>query len=423
MRILILSQYFYPEPEAIPFELATGLAERGHEVIVATGFPNYPYGRIFAGYRQQPWKKEAIQGVKVCRFPLYPDRSRSILGRCLYYLSLSSSISLLGNLFCGRIDIIFVYHPITLGLSAYWIGLLHRAPFVINIQDMYPESLSATSIADNNIAIQIVSKLAKFVYQKAAAIAVISNGFRQNLLLKGVASEKIHVILNWANENLYVPMPRDESLAASCGMGGRFNAVYAGSMGPPQGLHSVIEAAFLLRDVEDMQFVLIGDGMDKSELEALAERRKMSNVIFLPRQPASRIASFYALADILIVHLRNKPLFEITIPSKIQSYLAFGRPILIGVKGEAADLVMKAGAGVKAEPSNPADIARGILQIYNMSEKDRERMGNAGRHYFFQNLTMKKGIDSYENLFKAVILEKGGKIKRDEGNGVSNGFS
>lgn len=409
MQILILTQYFYPEPEAIPYELATGLAERGHEVIVATGFPNYPYGRIFPGYKQQLWKTELIQGVKVCRFPLYPDRSRSILGRCLYYLSLASSITLLGNLFCRNVDIIFVYHPITLGLPAFWIGLLRRAPFVINIQDMYPESLSATNIADNNFAVKIVGRFAKFIYQRADALAVISNGFRQNLLEKGVAPKKIHVILNWANENLYVPMARDESLAEHCGMRGRFNAVYAGSMGPPQGLHSVIEAAFLLSDIEDIQFVFIGDGIDKSELEALVRDKQISNVIFLPRQPASCISSFYTLADILIVHLINNPLFEITIPSKVQSYLAFGRPILVGVKGEAADLVIKAGAGVKAEPSNPVDIAKGVMQIYNMSNKDRKRMGDAGRHFFLQNLTMKQGIDSYENLFKEVILQRRGK--------------
>ena len=412
MRILILTQYFYPEPEAIPLELATGLAKRGHEVIVATGFPNYPYGRIFSGYKQRLWKTEVIQGVKVCRFPLYPDQSRSIFGRCLYYLSLTASITLLGIFFFNNIDIIFVYHPITLGLAASWIGLLRRAPFIINIQDMYPESLSATNIADNKFSIKFIGAFAKFIYERAGALAVISKGFKENLLEKGVDPEKINVILNWANENLYVPMPRDESLAEGCGMQGRFNAIYAGSMGPPQGLHSLIEAAFLLRDIEDIQLVLIGDGMDKFELEALVERRKMSNVLFLPRQPASRIASFYALADVLIVHLINKPLFEITIPSKIQSYLAFGRPILIGVKGEAADLVIKAGAGVKAEPSNPADIAKGIMQIYKMSDKDRQKMGNAGRHYFFQNLTMKNGINSYENLFKAVILKKGGKINR-----------
>jgi len=288
---------------------------------------------------------------------------------------------------------------------------------------MYPESLSATNIADNNIAVMIVARFAKYIYQRAAAIAVISNGFRQNLLEKGVAPEKVHVILNWANENLYVPMARDEKLAEHCAMRGRFNVVYAGSMGPPQGLHSVIEAAFLLRDIEDIQFVLIGDGIDKSELEILVKDKKISNVIFLPRQPASRITSFYALADILIVHLINNPLFEITIPSKVQSYLAFGRPILVGVNGEAADLVIKAGAGVKAEPSNPADIAKGVMQIYNMSNKDRERMGDAGRHYFLQNLTMKQGVDSYENLFKEVLLQKGGKIKKGNGKGVVNGFS
>jgi colanic acid biosynthesis glycosyl transferase WcaI len=415
MRILILTQYFYPEPEAIPFELATGLTERGHDVTVATGFPNYPYGQIFAGYKQHLWKTEVIHGVKVCRFPLYPDRSKSILGRCLYYLSLASAITLLGNFFCGNVDVIFVYHPITLGVPALWIGFLRRAPVVINIQDMYPESLSATNMADRDFAIKIVGRFTDFIYKRADALAVISNGFRKNLIEKGVTQKKIHVILNWADENLYFPIAKDESLAERYGMKNRFNVVYAGSMGPPQGLHSIIEAASLLVDIEDIQFVLIGDGLEKFELENLVKEKEINNVIFLPRQPASQMSSFYSLADILIVHLINDPLFEITIPSKIQSYLAFGRPILAAVNGEAADLVIKAGAGVKARPSDPIDIAGCVKQIRNMTGKDRKSMGDAGRHFFLQNLTMKQGVDNYENLFKEVILHKRGVGEKQEG--------
>lgn len=409
MRILMLTQYYDPEPMTIPHELARGMVERGHEVTAITGFPNYPLGRIYEGYKQRLRQWDKLDGVKVLRLPLYPDHSLSAIKRSAYYLSLAFTSAILGIVLGGPADIIFVFHPHTMAIPAWWIGLLRRIPFVLNIQDMYPESLTTVNISNKSLIYKGVDRFTKFVYSRACLLSVISPGFRKSLINKGVPEGKIEVILNWADEKIYCPMPRDESLAAQCGMAGCFNVVYAGNMGPPQGLMNVIEAATILSDTTtdaaDIQFVFIGDGNEKSSLMRAVNDRNLRNVRFLPRQPASKMPFFYALADVLLVHLIDDPLFEITIPCKTQSYLACGRPLLMCLKGDAADLVLQAGAGLVACPSVPLDLARAVKYLYEMPPEKRQAMGDRGRDYFLKNLTIKASVDKYEAVFRRAITD------------------
>lgn len=382
--------------------MAKGMVKRGHKVSVITGFPNYPYGQIFSGYKQRLWMEEEIDNVKVLRFPLYPDHSFSLIKRSLYYLTLAFSASVLGPLLCGDIDVIFVYHPLSLGIPAWWIGLCRQAPFILNIQDMYPESLSATEILGNRVALASVSKFAGFLYHYASAIAVISPGFQQNLINKGVPREKIEVIFNWADEEIYRPVSPQDSFAEKWALKGSFNIIYAGSMGPAQGLQNVLEAAMRLNDLPEVRFVLIGDGLEKANLEAMARDMNIRNVVFLPRQPASQMPYFYAWADALLVHLIDAPLFEITMPSKVQSSLACGRPILIAVKGDAADLVIAAEAGFAIPPSDPDALGSAVRTLYSLTPQAREQMGRNGREYFLKNLTSEVIFSKYDALFKRI---------------------
>jgi glycosyltransferase involved in cell wall biosynthesis len=178
-------------------------------------------------------------------------------------------------------------------------------------------------------------------------------------------------------------------------------------MGPAQGLHNVIEAASTLTSLPSVQFVLIGDGLDQASLEEAVKARQLSNVRFFPRQPMSQIPSFYALADVLLVHLTDEPLFEIIVPGKTQSYLASGRPLLVSVSGDTAELVLKAGAGLAVRPMIPADLARAVKKLYTMSPAERKAMGDAGRDYYLKNLTPNVFIDRYEQLFHEIIRSKG----------------
>ena len=403
MRVLIITQFYDPEPESFPHQFARGMLNRGHQVTVITGFPNYPYGKIFTGYRQKIWQKEERDGVSVVRLPLFPDRSSSSIKRSAYYLTLAFAMCVLGPWLCGPIDVIWVYHTYTLGVPAWLIGLLHRAPFIFNVQDMYPESLSATGLAAVPKVLNGVAKLADFVYERASAITVISPGFKKDLINKGVSEEKIRFIPNWANENIYCPVQANPELAKKFGMSGRFNIVYGGNFGPPQGLSNVIEAASRLVDYPEIQFVLIGDGLDRLELEQAAKKRCLSNVRFLPKQPESKMPSYYALADVLLVHLIDDSLFAITIPSKMQCYLACGKPLLMCVNGDAADIVTKEGAGIAVRPSEPSELAAAVKRFYAMPKDRRQSMGDAGRVCFLRDFTSDVVFDRYHDLFREVV--------------------
>ena len=287
MRILILTQWYRPEPSQLLPELAQTLMELGHEVEVLTGFPNYPSGKLYPGYKVRIRQREVIDGVPVVRAPLYPDHSRSGMRRTINYLSFAASVCLFGWQGVARPDVIFVYHPpLTVGIPAILLGRLWNTPFVYQIQDMWPETLSATGMLRNKKVLNWVGKAACWIYSQATAICVISPGFRRNLLDKGVPGEKIHVIPNWVNTETYYPVDPDPDQARQLGLSGRFNIMFAGNIGEAQGLETVLDAALLLKDLPEVQFVLVGDGVAAPRLREQAQTRRLSNVRFLGRYPA-----------------------------------------------------------------------------------------------------------------------------------------
>ncbi len=409
MRVLLVSLFYDPEPNFKAGPLGSSLAARGHEVTALTGFPSYPHGRIYPGYHQRLWQFEQRDGVRVLRVPLYPDHSRSAFRRALHYLSFAGSATLLGSVFCRDADVMWVYHPpLTAAIPAWWIGLLRQVPFVLEVQDIWPDTISVTGMVSNQRLLSWIGRLADFFYRRAAAITVISHGFKSHLVARGIPSAKIHVIPNWADEDVYRPVPPDPDLQGAYGMTGRFNVIYAGNIGPAQALQTVLDAAVLLHDLPAVQFVLIGDGMGREDLKKQALARRLENVRFLAHQPAVRMPHFYAQADALLVHLKRDPLYEITIPSKILAYMACGRPILCAVGGDAADVVVQAGAGVVCPPQDPAKLANAVRRLVAMPPQAREALGRAARRTFLERYTRRALVDRYEALFKGVIEQKSG---------------
>jgi colanic acid biosynthesis glycosyl transferase WcaI len=403
MKFLILSQYYAPEPTARAHELGSSLSQRGHEVIAITGFPSYPFGKIYDGYRMRLWEWERREGVSVLRLPLFPDHSRSVTRRGLYYASFATSASVFGPLVASRVDAMYVYlHPPTIGIAAGLIRLLRGVPFVCEIQDLWPESLIATGMVRNRPLLNSLDSLERLVYRHSAAIVVVSPGFTPSLIRKGVPAEKIHVISNWADESVHRPIPPSPSLAQETGMWGRFNVLYTGNIGPAQALETVLEAAENLQDLHEVQFVLAGDGVERPYLEAAAAKRKLSNVRFLGQQPLERMPDLYALADVLLVHLRRDPLFTTTIPSKMLGYLASGKPILAAAPGEATEIVLQAGAGLACEAQDASALASAIRRFYAMPQGVRIQMGEAGREVFLQKYSRGALVSRYEQLLQSV---------------------
>lgn len=403
MRIVLLTQVFPPEPEIRNGVLAPGLARLGHEVTVITGFPNYPYGKLYPGYRMKPWSRERIGDVTVLRLPLFPSHSRSSLKRAFCYLSFALSASVLGPVLSGPVDVVFAYHPpISIGFAAWVLQLTRRARFVLEIQDMWPETLKATGMANSPALLRLIDTMCHWAYRRAAAISVISPGFKQLLVSKGVPEDKVQINYNWIDQEMFRPADYNAELARVSGMDGKFNVLYAGNMGPAQALENVIEAATQLQHIPDLQFVFLGDGMDKPKLEQMARERGLENMRFLPRRPMEEMAAYHALADAMLIHLSTDPLFRITIPGKTQGSLACGRPIIACVAGDAADLVLRSGAGVVAEPGDPAALARAVMKLYETPQEERDAMGRSGRAFFLRELSWEVLIGHVEGLLSRV---------------------
>lgn len=380
MRILLLTQWYPPEPQEFLAEMAESLQQLGHEVTVLTGFPNWPTGEVYPGYHVKPWQREILNGVPLVRVALYPNHSRSGWRRILNYVSFALSATLLGPWLLTRKDVIHVIPPVTAAIPAWVLSRLWRVPFTHEIQDIWPETLAATGMLSDQRMLAAIGRFAEWVYRCAAAIRVITPGFRANLIQKGVLPAKLQVISNWVDTNFYQPVEPDPVLSTTLGLAGRFNIMYAGAIGPAQDLDTVLAAAKLLDDLPQVQFVMLGDGIDRLRLQETALMNDIRNVTFLGRHPADAMPSFYALADVLLVHLRDDPLFRITVPHKIFTYMASGKPVLAAVEGDAAVVIETARAGLVCAPSNPQSLAETVRCFYEMSTDERSALGQNGRY-------------------------------------------
>jgi len=405
MRILFITQWFQPEELFKGLPLAKELTRLGHEVEVLTGFPNYPGGKIYKGYKVRFLQRETIEGISVIRVPLYPSHDKSGLRRFMNYASFAFSAAIIGPWVAKKADVAYVYHPpATIGFPAMIFKMLRRVPFVYDIEDLWPDTLTATGLFSNKMGLWLVEKWCRLIYSTASRIIVLSPGFKKALVERGVRSEKINVIYNWVDDTMVKPVPKNPALAAKLGLSGKFNVVFAGNIGKAQALESVIAAADILRkESSSIQFVFVGTGIEIENLKTKTHDMGLENVLFIPQQPMSEMGAILVLADVLLVHLKDDPLFRITVPSKIQAYLAVGRPILVAVQGDAADLVVNAEAGLPCIPENAESIAEGVRKFLKMSQQELDTMGENGRRFYQQKLSLAVGTKQLLNALESAI--------------------
>ena len=399
MRIAYVTQWFEPEPNIVKgIAFVQALEAAGHEVTVVTGFPNYPSGQIYSGYRLRLVQHETIGGVRVIRLPLYPSHNRSSLQRSLNYLSFFLSALAYLTLRRSRFDLAYVYHPpITVGLAA----ALSRIPFVLDVQDLWPDMIAAADMKGASKLVGSVGRCCRFVYARAMAIVTQSKGMRHALIARGVPGEKLSVIRNWATD--------EPASALGTSSAERFTVAYGGNFGPAQQLCNLIKAAAILeRQRPDIRIALYGSGVDDEALRGEADRLRLTNVTFAGRVPAAAIAREFARSDALLLHLAADPLFAITIPSKTQYYLAMGRPIVAAVSGEAAQLLRDSGAALVVPPADPNALAAAIMQLAERPRAEREQMGQAGARFYREHLSFSRGtrrtIALLEGTYKALAV-------------------
>lgn len=405
MRILFLTQWFDPEPSFKGLQFARALQARGHSVQVLTGFPNYPGGKVYPGYRIRLWQREVMQGIPVLRVFLYPSHSRSAIGRVLNYLSFALSASVLGPLLVKSADVAYVYHPpATVGLPALALKYLRRIPFVYDVMDLWPDTLAATGMVNGSLALRLLGRWCQHVYRAADRIAVVSHGFQRRLVERGVSADKICVIFNWAHD--LPPAVPDAGLGDA--LAGKFVVLFAGNLGVAQGLDAVLDAAKLTQERHpEVCFAFVGSGVEEPRLRHRAVAEGLANVVFLGRRPPVAMGGVYAWASALLVHLRADPLFDITIPSKTQAYLATGKPLLMGCRGDAADLVRAAGAGLAFAPEQAAALAQAVEELLSLPQSAREGMGASGRSYYEAHLSLAAGVLAFEGQFLLASNGKG----------------
>ncbi|WP_213979736.1 glycosyltransferase family 4 protein [Sphingomonas sp. dw_22] len=394
MRILIITQWFQPEPHFKGLGFAKALQAMGHEVEVLTGFPNYPGGRVYPGYRIRLRQHEIIDDIPITRGYLYPSHDNSALRRIANYASFAISSTLLA-LFIRKPDVVYVYTPpMTAALPAIALRFLRGVPFVPDVQDLWPDTLAATGMLNDPRLLGLIRWWTDFSLRRASRIIVLSEGFRRRLQERGVKTP-ITVIWNWAPSEIADIAHRLQPVLPD--KTGPFDILFAGNMGKAQGLDIVLKAAAALQEEgAHVRFTMVGGGIEREVLRQHAKDLSLNNIAFHEPRPPSQMGELFEAADALLVHLRDDPLFEITIPSKTQAYLAIGRPILMGVRGDAAAMVEEAGAGLTFAPDDVDAFLAAIKTLLAMTQAERMAMGSAGAAYYRKRLAFDIGVRALE---------------------------
>lgn len=406
MRILVSSQHFWPEDFRIN-DLVQALADRGVEVDVLTGKPNYPEGRYFHGYRGWGCQREQHAGVSVFRVPLAARGSGGAFRLAINYLSFITS----GLLFAPwllrrrRYDVIFVYasSPLLQAIPALLLGWLKRCPVVVWVQDLWPESLAATGYVQNRYILAGVRRIVGFIYRHSDLLLVQSRAYLPSV--SALAPGKPVVYYPNSVEAVFCE-PAAAAESRIPGLDTDFPIVFAGNIGTVQAVDVIVEAAGLLKEYPGIHFVVLGEGVRRAWLCDEVQARGLSNVSVPGRYPVDVMPGIFRKASALLVTLTADPVFSATVPSKLQSYMAAGRPILASLNGEGGRMVLEADAGLAAPAGDARALADSVLTLYGMAPEERDRLGANGRRYSRQHFDRSLLVDQLLDHFRTVTSQK-----------------
>ncbi|HNN44415.1 MAG TPA: glycosyltransferase family 4 protein [Azospira sp.] len=393
MKLLLLSQYFWPETFGIN-ALAKALVRNGHAVTALTGQPNYPEGKVFPGYSAWQAMFERYEGVDILRLPLVPRGKRSALRLAMNYVSFILSALMVGPLMLRRrkFDAVFVYAPSPLlqALPAIFISWYRKVPLVVWVQDLWPESLAATGFVRNEAVLRWVARVVRYLYRHTDLILVPSVAFIEPIVELGGSRDRIVYF-----PNAYIP---EQVVSAECAgdatalverIASGFSVVFAGNLGVAQSLETVLDAAERLQVAGvPVRFFLVGSGSRSERLNDQILQRKLTNVELPGRFPPESMGLIYAAASALLVSLRDEPIFAMTIPSKVQGYLAAGRPIIASLNGEGARVIREANAGFACPAGDGGALAAAITNLFHLDKDARRELGENGRLYAEQHFSL-----------------------------------
>jgi colanic acid biosynthesis glycosyl transferase WcaI len=403
MRILILNQCYAPEEVSgavLVTELASDLVKGGHRVTVITAAPNYPYGRVFSGYRNRLLSREWLNGVEVVRTWSYISPQKTFWRRIFNFGS-QSATALYGGFLAGKPDIVLVFSPpLPLAATAWILGATWRVPWVLQLEDLYPEAAIQAGVLRNRLAIAFFFAMERFLYQRATRISVISETFRRIVTAKGVASDKLTLIPLWADPDSVRPLAKENKFREHYDLAGKFVVIYAGNHGITSCLETVIGAAERLRNDPDIRFVFIGEGVKKASLQKTAREKDLKNVLLLPYQPREDFPVMLAAADLSVVTLNQESAMT-SLPSKAFNIMASARPILAVCPNESelAKLIRDAECGVNIPTNDPDRMADTVRQLKNDGNR-LHTLGCNGRSQLERRFSRARCIRMFEEMLQ-----------------------
>ena len=400
MNILIVTQYFYPENFRVN-DLATEFKNRGHEITVLTGIPNYPAGKYYNGYGVVKNNRETYKGIKIFRSPLIPRGSGSSVRLALNYISF-----IIGSIFTSlfllrkKFDIIFVFEPspITVCLPAIFIKKIKRIPICFWVLDLWPESVVSAGNLKTGLIPKILNPLVKFIYKHSDKILVSSRGFINSIEEKGINKNKVNFFPQWA-EPIFKPLKPERILLTSISTND-FIVMFAGNIGEAQDFPSILEAAKLLREYSNIHWVILGGGRkEKWVRERVDEFNLGSNFHLLGSYPLEKMPEFYSHADCMLFSLKKEYIFSITIPAKVQTYLACAKPVVAMIDGEAAKIIDDSKAGISCPSESTEILSKNIKHLSLMKKNDLNKLGENALAYYNKEFERDMLIDEMEKLF------------------------
>jgi len=397
VKILFLTENFPPETNAAAtrvFERACYWVRDGHDVTVITQAPNFPFGKLYDGYKNSWRQIETIEGIRVVRVKTYIAANAGVARRTLDFVSYMFTAVWFG-LLERRPDVIVSTSPQFFAAVGGWlIGALRRIPFVFELGDLWPASIVAVGAMKPSLAMRLVEKLELFLYRRSAVVVALTNAFKKNLIERGINGNKVAVVINGVDLPRYAPQDRDPALAHEWGLADKFVVGYVGTHGMAHGLENVLEAAAQLRHRKDLVFLFAGPGAARDGLVQEAQERNLTNVVFIPSQPKDRMPAVWSLCDVALVHLKNTPVFAEVIPSKIFEAMGMGLPVLIAApKGEATAIIVKAEAGLVVPPED----AQALIEATEKFLDDPEFRTGAGQRSF-------AAAPAYSRAFQAKAM-------------------
>jgi glycosyltransferase involved in cell wall biosynthesis len=384
VHILFLSDNFPPEmnaPASRTYEHAKRWVAHGHEVTVITGFPNFPAGKLYPGYRNVPARWEEMDGIRVLRVWTYITANEGFLRRSLDYASFMLSATVAAP-FVRRPDVVVATSPqIFTAVAGYMFSIVKQRPFVFELRDLWPDSIVTVGAMRESRLISVLRGLEYFLYRRADRIVSVTHSFKEVLTRNGIPGEKIAVVPNGADLHTYRPGEAPAGLRGRLGLTGKFVAAYIGTVGMAHGLRILLDAAATLRQSDqDIRLLVVGAGAEKAALEHEAAQRGLDNLVFVGAVAKHEIPDYWRLCDVALVLLKDNPLFRHVIPSKMFEAMSTERPVVLGVQGESRLILERASAGIAIAPEDPEALVASLRALRNQAD-DRKRMGSAGRRY------------------------------------------